>query len=120
VIGQSRTDSDTCQDCGGGIADILLQLRLAVWASKPLSDNLAGLDLKTWDGVWGGMWCHWEACVKAKHSREGLVTIECTDLNLDQYAPGLSGSRKYLRAGLTCVIWLYKIRGEAAQASHLF
>jgi hypothetical protein len=113
-------DSDTRRDRGGGIADMLLQLCLAVWASKPLSNNLAGLNLKPRDGVWGGMWCHWEACVKVKHSHEGLVTIGCTDLNLDQYAPRLSGSRKYLRAGLTCVIWLYKIRGESAQASHLF
>ena len=42
-----------------------------------------------------GTWCHREACVEAKQSREEPVAIECLDLKLDDhFAPGLSGSAK--------------------------
>jgi len=53
VIGWSRTDGDTRQDHGGGIADTLLQLGLAVWASKPLVDGFAvfGLENPEWSLV---------------------------------------------------------------------
>ena len=46
VIGWSRTDGDTRQDHGGGIADTLLQLGLAVWALKPLVDGFARFGLR--------------------------------------------------------------------------
>ena len=105
VIGWSMTDGDTRQDRGGGVADMLLQLGLAVWALKPLVDGFARFGLrKTRNGVWCGTWRHREGCVEAKHSREGLMGVGCTVSTWTIMPLGLSGSRKYLRTGLECVI----------------
>ena len=42
----------------------------------------------------GVTWCYSEACVEAKQSREEPVAIGWTDLELDYFAPRLSGSSK--------------------------
>lgn len=67
--------------------DTLLKLGLTVWVSNPPPDGLPGLDLKTWDGVWGGTWHHQEASIGMKHSCEAIMTVGCTNLNFDHYAP---------------------------------
>ena len=88
MIRWSRMDGDTRQDHGGGIADTLLQLGLAVWALKPLVDGFARFGLrKTRNGVWCGTWRHREGYVEAKHSHEGSVAVGWKEFNLDNYAP---------------------------------
>jgi hypothetical protein len=47
VSGWSRTSDDTRRDREGGVEDTLIQLGLAVSASKPWMTGLPGLGLKT-------------------------------------------------------------------------
>lgn len=45
---------------------------------------------RTWCGRASGMegtWRHREACVEAKQSREGGVSVRCSDKNMDRFAP---------------------------------
>jgi hypothetical protein len=63
---------------------------LVVWASRPLGRQFFGIGDR--DGLGGSMWRHREACVKVKQSHEELMAVRCIDLELDHFAPGLSGS----------------------------
>jgi len=60
-------EGDTCRDHGGGVANMLLQLALVVWASKLSTDDLwvwaSKPRMKFGVDFWGGTWRHHEACV---------------------------------------------------------
>ena len=62
-------------------------------ASKPEETGLTGLGLKT-GGELGavkvraeGTWRHREACIEAKRSREGGVSVRCFCKKFDEFAP---------------------------------
>jgi hypothetical protein len=76
VIRQSRTSGDTCWDCWGNVADTRLQQGLVVSSSK------------SWGGSRGGLWHHWRACIKAKRLYEEIMVVQCSELNLYDYALG--------------------------------
>jgi hypothetical protein len=62
-------DDDTCRDCGGGIADALLQKN---WWFEPQNHWLDGFGFGPQNpvgvpaGTGGGIWRHHEACVETK------------------------------------------------------
>ena len=62
-------------------------------ASKPGETGLTGLGLKTGGGLGAvkvrmeGMWRHCKACVEAKRSREGGVSVRGFYKRLDKFAP---------------------------------
>ena len=62
-------------------------------ASKPGETGLTGLGLKTGGGLDAvkvraeDTWRHHEACVKAKRSREGGVSVRCSYGKMDDFAP---------------------------------
>ena len=61
--------------------------------SKPGETGLTGLGLKTGGRLGAakvraeGMWRHREACVEAKRSREGGVSVQCSYRKLDDFTP---------------------------------
>jgi hypothetical protein len=73
--------NDMCRDCGGGVADMLLQRGLLVRISKPLANAF-----RIWASKPGcsfsengrSTWHHREACIEAKQSHEEHVTFKCT------------------------------------------
>jgi hypothetical protein len=70
-------------------------------------------------GMRGVTWHHHEACVEAKQSREEIVAIRCTGLELDHFAPGLSGSAKISKDVLNmCNSFINKI--GVVPTNHLF
>ena len=72
----------------GGVREGLTGL-----ASKPGETGLTGSVLKTGGRLSAvkvrveGMWRHREACVEAKQSREGGVSVQCFYKKLDEFAP---------------------------------
>ena len=62
-------------------------------ASKPGETGLTGSVLKTGGRLSAvkvrveGMWRHREACVKTKRSREGGVSVRCSYVKMDDFAP---------------------------------
>ena len=62
-------------------------------ASKPGETCLTGLDLKTGGGLGAvkvraeGTWRHRKACVEAKRSREGGVSVRGSSKRMDKFAP---------------------------------
>jgi hypothetical protein len=83
-----KDEGDTCRDRGGGVANTLLQ---GVWRFGPQNP------VRVRYGLGGGMWCHHEACIEVKQSREELVAVRCINLKLDHFAPWLSSSAKISR-----------------------
>jgi len=73
----------------GGVREDLTGL-----TSKPGEACLTGLVLEIGGGlgafmVWAdGMWCHREACIEAKRSREGGVSVHCSYEKIDKFALG--------------------------------
>ena len=73
--------------CGG------VQEGLTGLASKLWETGLTGLDLKTGGGLEAvkiraeGTWRHREACVEAKRSREGGVSVRGLYKKMDEFAP---------------------------------
>jgi len=73
---------ESVTSCGG------VQEDLTGLGSKPVETGLTGLGFKTgcklgaFKARTEGMWCHHEACVEAKQSREGHMSVQ-----VDNFAP---------------------------------
>jgi hypothetical protein len=101
VIGRSRTGDDTRWDRGAGVVDTLLQLGLAVSASKPQVAGLAGLGLKPRGRILG--W-HMESSERLRRGETSSWRDRGRPVLKSQLGPlcpwRLRGSRNYLRVGL--------------------
>ena len=78
---------ESVTSCGG------MQEGLTGLASKPGKTGLTCLGLKTGDRLGAvmvqveGTWHHREACVEAKRSREGDVSVRGSSKKMDEFAP---------------------------------
>lgn len=66
---------DMCCDREGSVADMRIQLDLAIWATKLWVVGLLTLGLKTQGGSPGGTRHHRKACIEAKLSLGGSVAV---------------------------------------------
>lgn len=61
---------------------------MIVWVSKSLMSGLTSLGLKTGSDESQDMWHHNEACIEAKRSHEGAMSVRCTDDHMDTVTIG--------------------------------
>ena len=66
-----------------------MQASFSVWTSKPGADQYGRM------AEMEGMWCHYEACIEAKKSHEGGVSIRCFYKKMDHFCPYMGIYRSY-------------------------
>jgi hypothetical protein len=95
---QLMTYGDTRRDRRVGIADMILERGLTIWASKPPANGFQVWAKPGWSSGWTWRW-HVESSrslsrgLEAKQSCEELVAVRCIDQKMDHFAPRVKWSQ---------------------------